>query len=273
MSLQQLATIIPIFKDIQLFDTSKIYQLQSNYHAILIIKYGYVTITTENQPPFICSGGFALHGKESPFTIEIPKTKSAQYVLITYQLFPENQEWTLRGPLYSISEEKIFYMADELMRIRTLHNNKDTNEDPEVQLIRERLMLERILYIYLYESAKKKETKTTMSLIKETVSYLNEHYMLDIKLPQLAERAGLSVGHYTVLFKKLTDMTVKSYLLKLRIEKAKQYLVQSNITAKEIGKRVGFTDYFHFSRSFKKEVGCSPTFFRENAEKSKNKTC
>lgn len=273
MSFQQLATIIPIFKDIKLFDTSKVYQSQSDCHAILIVKHGYVTITSENQPPIICSEGFVLHGKEGPFTIEIPKTKSAQYVLITYKIFPENQDWTLRGPLYSISEEKIFYMVDELMRIRSLNNMKENDEDPEVRSFRERLMLERILFIYLFESAKKKETKTTMSLMKETVSYLNEHYMLDIKLPQLAERAGLSVGHYTVLFKKLTGMTVKSYLLKLRIEKAKQYLVQSNVTAKEVGKRVGFSDYFHFSRSFKKEVGCSPAFFREKAEKSKNKTC
>ncbi|USK34550.1 AraC family transcriptional regulator [Bacillus sp. F19] len=264
MSFQQLSTIIPILIDVTLLKTSQIHTAKSDCHAILIVKYGHVTITPENQPPIICTEGFALNAKEGPFLIEIPKTRSAEYVLITYRLFPENQEWALSGLLYSISEEKIYYMLDELIRIRTLSSNK---QDPGVQSFRERLMLERILFIYLFESAMKKEKNTTMSLIEETVSYLNQHYMLEIKLPLLADRAGLSVGHYTVVFKKHTGMTVKAYLLKLRIEKAKQYLAQSNLTAKEVGKRVGFYDYFHFSRSFKKAVGCSPTIFRANVEK------
>lgn len=266
MSFQQLSTIIPILKEVNLFATSQIYKANSACHAILIVKQGHVTITQENQLPIICTEGFALNAKDGLFHIEVPKTRSSEYVLITYRLFPENQDWALSGPLYSISEEKVYYMLDELIRIRTLSNNKHNDEDPEVQSFRERLMLERILFIYLFESAMKKEKRTTMSLIEETVSYLNQHYMLEIKLPQLAERAGISVGHYTVLFKKHTGTTVKAYLLKLRIEKAKQYLVQSSLTAKEVGKRVGFSDYFHFSRSFKKEVGCSPTFFRDKAK-------
>lgn len=261
MSFQQLSTTIPFLMDINLFQTSQIYTPISDCHAIIIVKQGHVTVTPENRFPITCTEGFALHLKEGPFHIEIPKTKPADYALMTYRLFPDHQDWTLSGPLYSISEEKIYYMLDELLRMRSL-SKKTNKEQAEVERFRERLMLERILFIYLYESAMKKEKKTTMSNIEETLSYLNEHYMLDLKLPMLAERASLSVGHYSVLFKKHTGSTVNAYLLKLRIEKAKQYLTQSNLTAKEVARRVGFSDYFHFSRSFKKVVGCSPTDFR-----------
>ncbi|OKL36087.1 helix-turn-helix transcriptional regulator [Domibacillus mangrovi] len=265
MSFQQLSTIIPCLKDVTIFENSQNFMPLPDCHAILIVKQGHVTVTSDNQPSIICTEGFAFHAKEGPYCIEIPKTKSAKYALITYHIFPENQDWALSGPLYSISGEKIDYMLDELVRIRTL-SEKNKKQD-EVQSFRERLILERILFIYLYESGVKKEQKTAMSFIEETVSYLNQHYMLEIKLPMLAERAGLSVGHYTVLFKKHTGTTVTAYLMKLRIEKAKQYLLQSNLTAKEVAQRVGFSDYFHFSRSFKKEEGCSPTIFRAQVNK------
>lgn len=261
MSFQQLSTIIPFLKDVQLFQKPQMYKPISNCHAIVIVKKGHVTITPKNQSSIICREGFALNPKEGPFFIETPKTKSAVYALLTYQLFPENQDWTLRGPLYSISEEKIYYMLEELVRIRNMSNKKN-QEEAYAERFRERLMLERILYIYLYESSMKKKKKTTISIIEETVSYLNQHYMLEIKLPLLAERAGLSVGHFSVLFKQQTGTTVKAYLLKLRIEKAKQYLLLSKLTAKEVAHRVGFSDYFHFSRSFKREVGFSPAVFR-----------
>ncbi|MGM7636931.1 helix-turn-helix domain-containing protein [Bacillus sp. Hm123] len=259
MGFEQLLTSIPFLKDIKCFSTTQTYTPKQGKHTIIIVKQGHITITVENEPPITCVDGFMLHANKEPVLIETPKTKSATYVLITYQLFPENQELALHGPVFSTSKEKIYYMVDELIRIRSKEN---TMELVEVQQFRERLMLERILFIYLYESEMKTDKASTMNYIEETVSYLNQHYMLEIKLPLLAERAGLSVGHYTVLFKKHTGMTVKTYLLKLRIEKAKQFLLQSNLTAKEIAPKVGFSDYFHFSRSFKKEVGCSPTAFR-----------
>lgn len=65
-----------------------------------------------------------------------------------------------------------------------------------------------------------------------------------------------------MLFKKATGMTMTQYLRHLRIQKAKQMFQQTRLPAKEVAQRVGFTDYFHFSRIFKKEVGCSPTQFQ-----------
>ncbi|MEW9711173.1 hypothetical protein [Paenibacillus sp. SI92] len=106
--------------------------------------------------------------------------------------------------------------------IRTTHDiHMHSAEEEAAHQFRKRLMFERILFIYLYESYLTRENKkSTAEAMEETLSYMNEHYMVDLTLPTLARRAGLSVGHYTVLFKKLTGTTMTHYLHTLRIEKA-----------------------------------------------------
>jgi AraC-like DNA-binding protein len=89
--------------------------------------------------------------------------------------------------------------------------------------------------------------------------------MLPLTLPMIAERAGVSVGHYTVLFKRSTGLTFSQYLRQIRIEKAKQLLRQTDLSASEIARQVGYADYFHFSRTFKRETGCSPAAFAKQS--------
>lgn len=265
MGFQQLVSCIPLVENICMYTTSYCYT-PTESQAILVVKQGHVTITSSEHSSVICTEAFALNSKDGPFHIHIPKTRSAAFVLLTYRLYPENHQWSLSGNLSAMSEEKIEYMLDELLRTRTSKKTNNEKKGEVGQIIKERIMLERLLYIYLSESSMKRDMKPTISLVEETISYMNQHYMLDINLSVLAKRAGLSVGHYTVVFKNHTGTTVNAYLINLRIEKAKEMLVQSDLTAKEIGKRAGFTDYFHFSRSFKKKVGCSPKNFR-NQEK------
>ena len=262
MSFHQLATCIPFVESIEKYTTTQKVDITTS-HALLIVKKGHVTITSSSYASVICTEAFALNRKDGPIQIDVPKTKSAEFILLTYRIYPESQGWSLSGNLSAMSEEKIEYMLDELLRLHVVKKTTDPLEMESAQIFRERLMLERMLYIYMSESSMKKNNNPTMRLVDETISYIHQHYMLDINLSALAKRAGLSVGHYTVLFKQRTGTTVNAYLVTVRIDKAKEMLVQSDLAAKEIGKRVGFSDYFHFSRSFKKNVGHSPTIYRD----------
>ena len=59
-------------------------------------------------------------------------------------------------------------------------------------------------------------------------------------------------------------MTPKEYLLRLRLEKAKQLLLYSALSIKEIASTLDFFDQYHFSRFFRTRTGYSPTAYREN---------
>lgn len=267
MNFQQLVAMIPV---LERADTSRISQTIDNpehIHALIVVLQGHVTLTARDQEPVVFTQGYACHPQCGPFDIVVPKTKEAEYIVISYRVFPENSAWMLQGPLRTLSEVKIKYMLDELLRTTQEIHTRSVEEEA-AQQFRKRLILERILFIFIYETTQMKhEEKSSASSIEESLSYINEHYMLKLTLPMLADRAGMSEGHYTVLFKKRTGTTMTHYLRGLRIRKAQQMFRQTSLPAKEIAHRVGFVDYFHFSRIFKEEVRCSPTAYQKSLNK------
>lgn len=265
MHFTQLVEIIPVLDQISAHSSTRIVDCAEDCHALIVVRRGSVTVSSRKQPPAVCEQAYACHPRFGPFVVEVPNMKKAEYVIILYRILPKSSEWTLNGSLHTISEIKIDYMVDEMLRTAQTQATEDyTEEKAAVQQFRLRIMLERILFIYLYESCFKIAKRPSGLAIEESLSYINEHYMLKLTLPMLAHRAGVSDGHYTVLFKKHTGTSFIQYLHQIRIEKAKQLFWHTDLSAKEIAQKVGFNDYFHFSKTFKKLAGTSPTNFRQN---------
>jgi YesN/AraC family two-component response regulator len=61
------------------------------------------------------------------------------------------------------------------------------------------------------------------------------------------------------LFKQETGESPINYLIKIRMEKAKELLVKEELSVKEIANSVGYQDAYHFSKLFKKYTGNSPS--------------
>ncbi|MDR6882934.1 AraC family transcriptional regulator [Bacillus sp. 3255] len=260
MNFQQLIPIVPLIQEIETSSASLSLECPAGTYRLIIVRRGHITIHQRDEESYICSQGYACHPDHGPYHIHVPRTKPAEYVVMTYSMFPENHNWSLHGPLTTVSEIKILYMLDELLRT-TQDLHPLTAEKEAAHTFRKRMMLERILFIYLYESHLTQDKKSSLEAVEEILSYMNEHYMLELTLPMLARRAGMSVGYFTVLFKKRTGMTMMNYLYTLRIEKAKQMFLQTDMLAKEVAGRVGFVDYFHFSKVFKKKTGTTPSEF------------
>ncbi|WP_168121818.1 AraC family transcriptional regulator [Paenibacillus sp. HB172176] len=267
MFFEQLASIIPVFQRIQIFHQTQLLQLEEEQHALVVMRSGLLTIGKGGgEEAVVVSQGYACHPGEGPYSLQVPRTKEAEYFVIFYRLLPAGAGWSLQGPLYTLSEVKIKYMLDELLRMAEGNYSFAEREEP-AQRFRMRLMLERILFIYLYETDLREQEASRLDGIDESLAYMKEHYMLKLTLPLLAGRAGMSEGHYTVRFKSRTGLTMTQYLRRLRVEKAKELFLQTSLSAKEIAQRVGYSDYFHFSRVFKQEEGCSPTSFQEKQVK------
>lgn len=94
-------------------------------------------------------------------------------------------------------------------------------------------------------------------------SHLNDP---DMSVGAVARQLGLSEGHLSHTFKKETGMTVSSYLTACRMEKAKELLSDCRIKVYEVAERVGYRDIAHFSSSFKKSVGVSPSEYQNSIQ-------
>ena len=101
-----------------------------------------------------------------------------------------------------------------------------------------------------------------ISHIKKAVYYLEEHYAENFKMSFLAEKFNLSESHFRKLFKYLTGLSPIEYRNKLRIEHAKDFLSQNNLSISEVAQAVGIEDQFYFSRIFKKYNGISPIKYK-----------
>lgn len=95
--------------------------------------------------------------------------------------------------------------------------------------------------------------------------YIDENYEKeDLSLQEIAEQFSVSESYLCVIFKKAFDYTINQYIIDRRIEKAKDYLKNSNKKIKEISDLVGYRDCNYFIRIFKKTTGITPADYRSS---------
>jgi AraC-like DNA-binding protein len=100
-------------------------------------------------------------------------------------------------------------------------------------------------------------------LITRAKQFILDHYTEDLGLAQVAKSVNMSMFYFCKLFKRMTGLNFTEYLAQVRIEKAKNLLLNPNLHVSEIAYEVGFQSLTHFNRVFKKLVGQAPTAYRD----------
>ncbi|MBR0380948.1 MAG: phosphoenolpyruvate hydrolase family protein [Eubacterium sp.] len=99
--------------------------------------------------------------------------------------------------------------------------------------------------------------------------YIGENYMNDIKLGDLSLVMHISPSYLSTRFRRETGISFTEYLVRFRVEKAKELLMDSSILCREAAEQVGYFDYAQFSKMFKKYTGTTPAEWQmENKNKS-----
>ena len=105
--------------------------------------------------------------------------------------------------------------------------------------------------------------KQSSSSVERAKAYIAQRYNKDISLDEVSREVDISPYYFSKLFKEETGSNFIEYLTALRINKAKQLLGGSDMSMKEICTEVGYSDPNYFSRIFKKNVGVTPTEYKE----------
>lgn len=105
--------------------------------------------------------------------------------------------------------------------------------------------------------------------VQRIISFLSENYAAKISLDQIARNMYLSPVYISKIFKEETGDSPINYLIKIRLEKARDILLQGNERSiKNIANSVGYEDVYHFSKLFKKYYGISPLHYKRAMETS-----
>jgi AraC-like DNA-binding protein/quercetin dioxygenase-like cupin family protein len=99
--------------------------------------------------------------------------------------------------------------------------------------------------------------------VRQAIRYLSTQYAEPITIELMAEAVGYNRAYLSMLFKLHTGLTPVTFLLKLRIDKARQLLRERlELTVEQIASSVGFQDPLYFSKQFKRLHGMSPSSYR-----------
>ncbi len=141
--------------------------------------------------------------------------------------------------MHKISMSNEMYRTSELLRFFGLVMENRENEHPEMR------------------------TYSSDAYAQVAMKYLNANYMKKIRISDLANIIGIERSYLTHIFCEAYQKSPQQYLMQIRMEKARELLLNTELRVSEIAARVGYPDALAFSRTFKKEHGKSPSEYKK----------
>ncbi len=170
---------------------------------------------------------------------------------VTKEIFGESFELRFRTPVVHSSE-----LAIPLKELHTMILQKEPVflKEEAFLLFMEQLIVEQGELFPHHQPEK-------IQKLQQVRLYLEEHYMQQITLNQLADMAGMSRYHLIREFSREQGLTPYQYLETMRIGEAKKLLERGETTI-ETALHTGFVDQSHFSKFFKRLIGLTPGQYR-----------
>lgn len=99
--------------------------------------------------------------------------------------------------------------------------------------------------------------------VSDIAQYINVHYAQPIHLDMLSEQFFISPYYLSRMFKQVTGFTFSDYLILTRVKEAERLLRETSVSITEVAAAVGFDNFSHFGKTFKKVTRLSPRDYRK----------
>jgi AraC family transcriptional regulator len=99
--------------------------------------------------------------------------------------------------------------------------------------------------------------------LERVINYVRTNSDRDLSLQELANLVQMSPRYFSTLFKQSTGLTPHQYVIRTRVDRAKQLLLQGEISIADIAQNVGFANQSHLNLHFKRLVGVTPKQFTQ----------
>ena len=151
--------------------------------------------------------------------------------------------------------------SGELVRLALRLYEESRVDDPVAPLAIEGLMLE-LLAETCRQGSLPAESRAPRWL-RQARDLLNEQYAADLSLETIARSVNVHPTHLCRAFRQHYHCTPGDFVRRLRVDRARQYLAESDTPLAEIALRVGYSDQSHLATAFKRLAGLTPSRFRK----------
>ena len=169
------------------------------------------------------------------------------------------EKYLERGGKNVFHTEKMTGYTHLLETVQVMADSEDYIRDMRINEY-----LQKLLTLLMEETYRpvQQSSRAKQENIQKVRDYLEAHYEERVTLEGLAEQFYINKFYLTKLFKQTYGVTVNSYLMQIRITRAKQLLRFTDLSIELIGEKCGILDPNYFSRAFKKMEGLTPGRYR-----------
>lgn len=110
--------------------------------------------------------------------------------------------------------------------------------------------------------------KNAEEFIQNIMQYLDTHFVEPLQLQELGTRFHISPFYLAHIFKAGTGISMMKYIMCRKIGESQNLLMNTSLPIGVISEKLGFNDHCHFSTTFKKYIGITPTQYRQHFRNS-----
>lgn len=258
---------------------------QPNHHdnyEMVYIKRGMAVFEIGDQPVPIGANDIIIIKPGQPHRFSVDSDNGCEFIVLNFKFqnsidghfsqvpigdflnFVTGKESGSFIKLKVSQKNEIVILMNRILKER--QSNEIGNDLLECLMVMELFVLISRALKMEWENNIKTRSPKVKELIQVAVNYINNNYERDISLGDIAHFVFLSPSYFTRAFKEEVGMSPINYLLKTRIERAKELLKETQMKVSDIALGVGFANQQRFNEIFKKYTGITPLHYRKQGQ-------
>ena len=228
-----------------------------SFFLIIYVKEGQATLLSHKDKIRLTAGSllvmfpdsevYYVTDKDVPWTI--------YWIGMHGTLVPEfmkNLGLSPENPVYNVKNR--YEIEDILEKIYNLSYS---------QMYSDKLAILSHLYNFFSVLLSEKSNISPKDYAAEVKELIRKNFDKDISIEQIATRLSVNKNYLTRVFKEKYNMTIKDFLINIRLKRAMVLLKETDADILKISNSVGYSDQLYFSRIFRKKTGLSPSEYRK----------
>jgi len=213
-----------------------------------------------NGTPYIFTPGKVVHGgAKMRLAQKMFGNTNWEYILVLYRICnAELEESSLSHQHFELSTGQSPRLIELIMRLWHVYNQPGGISMFQTEMLFRDVLNEALLCVVNRQNSYESQT-----LFEQVTNYIHQYYYQSLTVASLAEQYNVNRNRLSYVFRRHAGMGPAEYLIKYRINMAQEMLFTSDTPVQQIAQTVGIADPFYFSRVFKKQLGISPTEYRE----------
>lgn len=237
-----------------------------DYLELIFVRDGKGTVTVREKTTKFAKGDLIVHNAgDVHYEISDPDDPM-ELLCVAYDrleieglpknclITPEQERCYSTGELYELFKDKFDRIVHEFENKEPLYAEIAQNES-------------RALLMYFFRLIQQSNSTSSLlgksKILELATKYIDEQYNTALTLDNLASVCHTNKYYLSHSFSREYGMSVGKYILKKRLEKAQDLLINSDMSVKSVGEAVGFQDSGYFCRVFKKMCGMTPNEYRQ----------